>query len=85
MYSLEIDPLLERKLRKLAKKDPGRLRALDRKVEQILEDPSVFKPLRGVLHGRYRVHVGPFVLVYEILEDRNVVKLLGFEHHDDAY
>ncbi|HLF06516.1 MAG TPA: type II toxin-antitoxin system RelE/ParE family toxin [Thermoplasmata archaeon] len=85
MYSLEIEESLSKRLKKLAKKDSARASAITKKVRQILEGPSLFKPLRGDLHGKYRVHVGPFVLIYKIVEERKAVRLLDFEHHDDAY
>ena len=60
--------------------------ALDARITQILANPHAFKPLRGRLRGAYRVHVlGSFVLIYEILEQENAVRLLRLTHHDDAY
>jgi mRNA-degrading endonuclease RelE of RelBE toxin-antitoxin system len=37
------------------------------------------------MENKRRVHVGPFVLVYEVDEARKVVTLLDFEHHDVVY
>jgi len=41
------------------------------------------KPLRNTLRNYRRVHVDPFVLLYEIrmLE----VRLMDFDHHDKIY
>ncbi len=59
---------------------------IDRKVQQILDDPYRFKPLRKPLQNKRRVHVGgPFVLIYEINEKENMVTLLDFDHHDNIY
>jgi mRNA-degrading endonuclease RelE of RelBE toxin-antitoxin system len=59
---------------------------IDRKVQQILDDPYRFKPLRKPLQNKPRVHVGgPFVLIYEINEKENMVTLLDFDHHDNIY
>jgi mRNA-degrading endonuclease RelE of RelBE toxin-antitoxin system len=55
-------------------------------VDQILEDPYRFKPLRAPLQNQRSVHVmGCFVLVYEIVETGKTVRLLRFRHHDEAY
>ena len=55
-------------------------------IEQILENPTHFKPLRGDMHGARRVHVdSSFVLTYEILEEGKVVRILDFAHHDEIY
>jgi len=85
MYSLEVKAGVDRTFRRMAKKDRTRLESVERKVVEILEDPYRFKPLRTPMQGKRRVHVGPFVLVYEIDEERKVVVLLDFEHHDTVY
>ena len=85
MYSLVVKEGLDRTFARMAKKDRKRLDAVAKKVAEILEDPYRFKPLRGPMQGKRRVHVGPFVLVYEINEGRKVVILLDFEHHDTVY
>ena len=85
MYSLEVKEGVDRKFRRMAQRDRKRLEAVDRKVQEILEDPHRFKPLRAPMHDMRRVHVGPFVLVYRIDEERKVVILLDFEHHDAVY
>jgi len=85
MYSLEVKEGVDRTFARMAKKDRERLEAVERKVAEILEDPRRFKPLRAPMQNKRRVHVGPFVLVYEIDEARGVVVLLDFEHHDKVY
>ena len=86
MYKLEIKESLDRKLKKLKKKDAEMLYILERKVSDILENPYRFKPLRKPLQNKRRVHIGgSFVLIYEILETKKIVVLLDFEHHDNIY
>jgi len=85
MYSLEVKESVDRTFARMAKKDRERLEAVGRKVAEILQDPHRFKPLRAPIQNKRRVHVGPFVLVYEIDEARKVVILLDFEHHDKVY
>jgi len=85
-YGLEISELLDTKLKRLSKRSRKRLEIIAKKVEQILEDPHHFKPLRGDMKGARRVHIDKsFVLVYEIDEDEQVVRLLDLEHHDKVY
>lgn len=86
MYRLAIKESLDKKFKKLQKKDKEMLRLIDRKVRDILEDPFRFKPLRKPLQNKRRVHIGgSFVLVYEIDEGENLVTLLDFDHHDNVY
>ena len=86
MYKLAIKESLDKKFKKLQKKDKEMLRLIDRKVQDILEDPYRFKPLRKPLETKRRVHVGgPCVLVYEVNEKEKTVTLFDFDHHDNIY
>lgn len=86
MYNLAVKEGLDKKFRKLQKKDKEILRLIDRKVQEILADPYRFKPLRQPLQNKRRVHVGgSFVLVYEVSKKERLVTLLDFEHHDNVY
>ena len=76
---------VDRTFRRMATKDWNRLEAVEKNVREILEDPYRFKSLRVPMQNKRRVHVGPFVLVYEVDEARRVVTLLDFEHHDKVY
>ena len=86
MYRLAIREGLDKKLKKLKRKDPELLQMIERKVQDILEDPHHFKTLRKPLQNKRRVHIGgSFVLIYEIYEKQKIVTLLDFDHHDNVY
>lgn len=86
MYKLAVKESLDKKFKKHQKKDKEMLRLIDRKVQDILEDPYRFKPLRKPLQNKRRVHVGGvFVLVYEVNEEERIVTMLDFDHHDNIY
>jgi YafQ family addiction module toxin component len=86
MYRLAIKEVLDRKFKKLRKKDKDLLRLIHNKVQDILIDPYRFKPLRKPLQNKRRVHIGgSFVLVYEIDERQKIVTLFDFDHHDNIY
>jgi len=85
-YSLEIEEHTDREFRKLAKKDKVQLEIINKKVQEILENPYHFKPLRAEMHGTRGVHISKsFVLVYEIDEKRKAVRILDYDHHDKVY
>jgi len=85
-YSLEISEELDKKFQKLDKKNKKQLEIINKKIKQILENPRHFKPLRGDMHGARRVHIDKsFVLTYEVDENRKVVRLLDYDHHDIIY
>lgn len=86
MYSLDIKPNIDKIFSKLSKKNPKQMKIIYKKVEQILENPYHFKPLRGDMHGARRVHIDKsFVLIYEIDEANKLVRLLDYDHHDKIY
>jgi YafQ family addiction module toxin component len=85
LYSLEIEEEVYRAFKKLIKKDRKHLEAINKKIEQILNDPFQFKPLKHPLDGLRRVHVGSFVLIYEVFENQKTVRVLKYKHHDQAY
>ena len=86
MYKLAVKNNLDRKFKKLKKKDSATLVLIERKVQQILDDPFRFKPLRKPLQNKRRVHVGgSFVLIYEINEEEKIVTLLDLDHHNNIY
>ena len=85
MYSLEVVESVDKIFKKLKKKDSAQLEALSKKVNEILENPQQFKPLKSPMQHMRRVHVGSFVLVYDIGEARKVVTVRRYEHHDNVY
>ena len=85
-YRIEIKPSCKESINKLCRKNPILEKAISNKIEQILENPQHFKPLRHDLAGERRVHIMKnFVLKYEIDENTKTVTFLFFGHHDDAY
>ena len=85
-YQLNISESLDKKFIKLHKKNKKQMQMINKKVQQILEKPYNFKPLRGDMHGARRVHIDKsFVLTYEIDEKNKIVKLLDYAHHDKIY
>lgn len=85
MYALEIEDAVDKAFKRLAKKDKKQLEAASKKIEQILNNPQQFKPLKHPLEGLRRVHVGSFVLIYEVFEESQTVRILKYAHHDEAY
>lgn len=84
-YTLDVSKKLDRIFSKLAKKDKLQFEILTRKIKEILENPQIGEPLTGNMAGQRSVHVRNFVLVYEILENEKVVRLLDYNHHDVIY
>ena len=84
-YELDIKPQVRKIFKKLSKKDKHQLERVRDKIEEILEDPYRFKPLKKPLQNKRRVHISSYVLTYEINEESKVVIILRYKHHDEAY
>lgn len=85
-WSLEISPQFELDYRKLCAKNAALLRAVDKKVAQILLQPARYKPLRAPLAGVRRLHVASsFVILFEAAERTQAMRLLRLAHHEEAY
>ena len=85
MYCLELEEDVFKAFKKIAKKDRVPLEAVNKKIGQILLDSFQFKPLKHPLEGLWRVHIGSFVLIYEVVENSKTVRVLKYTHHDKAF
>lgn len=86
MYSTEIKPSCQEDINKLCRKNPVLRVALEKKMNEIAQNPQHYKPLKYDLAGERRVHImKSFVLKFEIHEDRQAVEFIFFGHHDEAY
>lgn len=84
-YTLEISEKLDKIFSKLSRKDKLQFEILSRKIEEIIENPEIGKPLTANMAGQRRVHIRNFVLTYEVLENEKIVRLLDYDHHDSVY
>ena len=84
-YSLDYDKDFLKRLKKIKKHNPKLFLRLKEKMKEISENPHHYKPLKGVLKGKRRVHIGSFVIIFTIDEDEKSVIFLEFDHHDKVY
>ncbi len=82
-YRIHYADVFEKQVKKIRTRDPVLYDRLEKKVLEISEKPEHYKPLRGNLAGTRRVHIDPFVLVYEIAGDTIIFHYI--KHHDKAY
>ncbi|HLD79233.1 MAG TPA: type II toxin-antitoxin system mRNA interferase toxin, RelE/StbE family [Candidatus Nanoarchaeia archaeon] len=77
---------VEKILKKLAKKNPKQLTIIEKKIEEILENPHHFKNLRSPLQHLKRVHIDrSFVLVFSVDETTKTIVFEDYDHHDYVY
>ena len=86
MYDYEVKPDLKRILNKLFKKNKVMYEQVMKKIEEIIQNPQHYKPLKYNFAGERRVHImKSFVLKFEINEQNKKVIFFFFGHHDEAY
>lgn len=85
MYLRQFTETFCRRMKKLAKKDNVRHERVMDKIDEIMENPQDYKHLGNVMAGVSRVHINPFVLTFEVDENRKAVVFLDFDHHDKIY
>jgi len=72
--------------RRLTKKDKVLAERIKRKIRDICEYPERGEPLSGNLAGKWSIHVADhYVILYEVIHEERVVRLLSVHHHDYAY
>ena len=84
-YNLRIGKQVEKILEKVAKSNKREYVSVFKKVKQIIAEPHNYKPLGNILKGERRVHIGHKVLVFDIIEEEKLVRILRYEHHDKVY
>ena len=85
-YSLAIRPELDRKLRKLLRKNRRQYEQIMKKAGEIVLNHQHYKNLRAPLQHWKRVHIdASFVLTFSVDEQRRTVTLEDFDHHDRIY
>lgn len=86
-FSFEMSDRLRTSLDKLAVRDKALAVAVRKKIEQIVNCNHVsidhFKNLRGNMSHLKRVHVGSFILTFQIRG--GILIFENFAHHDEAY
>ncbi len=86
MYSVGFRKSVEKEFKKLAKKNPKQLEIILKKIEEIRENPHRYKNLRKPLQHLKRVHIdSSFVLVFSIDEEKKMVIIEDYNHHDRIY
>ncbi len=84
-YLFEIKPALAKKLKKIKKKDSLLFMRIQKKIFEIIEHPTHYKPLKYGMKNIRRVHFDPYVLTFTINEEDSLVEFLDFERHDNIY
>ena len=86
MYDYELRKTVEKIFFKLAKKNSKQLLIIEKKIQEILENPQHYKNLKKPMQHLKRIHVDKsFVLTFSVDENRKLVIIEDYDHHDNIY
>ncbi|AKB61974.1 type II toxin-antitoxin system RelE family toxin [Methanosarcina mazei] len=84
-YKVAVHPSVKRNLKKLYTLDRPVYDYVKRRLTLLVYKPEIGSPLGEEFQGKWRIHIGPFVLVYTFDSASNILTLLVFEHYTRAY
>ena len=86
MHSYELRKSVEKEFFKLAKRNPKQLLIIEKKINEIRQNPQHYKNLKNPLQHFKRVHIGKsFVLVFSVDENLKHIIIENYDHHDKIY
>ena len=87
MYKFQISDKLKEIMCKLSKKDKNLYEQLIKKIKEIITgiDIEHYKNLKYDMKDSKRVHIGPFVLIFQFDKNSNTINFDDFDHHDNIY
>ncbi len=84
-YRVSLHPSVRRNLKKLYRFDRPDYNYAKQRLKLLAYRPEIGIPLKTEFEGKWRIHIGPFVLVYTFDSATNILTLLVFEHYTRAY
>jgi len=87
MHNWKISGHLQGIMKKISKKDKSLYEQLLKKINEIVtcENVEHYKNLRYNMKDSKRVHIGPFVLVFQYNVSTDMINFDDFDHHDNIY
>jgi len=84
-YKAALHPSVHINLKKLYMLDRSGYDYVKQRLRLLAYKPEMGVPLEAEFQGKWRIHIGPFVLVYTFDSVTNILTLLVFEHYTRAY
>ncbi len=84
-YRVALHPSVRRNLKKLYRLDRQGYEYVKQRLCLLAYKPEIGVPLEAEFQEKWRIHLGPFVLVYKFESTTQILTLLVFEHYTWAY
>ncbi|MCC4771638.1 type II toxin-antitoxin system RelE/ParE family toxin [Methanosarcina sp. DH2] len=84
-YRVTVHPSVRKNLKKLYILDQPVYDYVKKRLRLLAHKPEMGYPLEAGFQGKWRIHIGPYVLIYTFDSASNILTLLTFEHYTRAY
>lgn len=84
-YKVALHPSVYKNLKNLYRLDRPGYDYVKHRLRLLAYRPEMGIPLEAEFEDKWRIHIGPFVLVYTFEHDTNILTMLVFEHYTRAY
>ncbi|AKB18763.1 MULTISPECIES: type II toxin-antitoxin system RelE/ParE family toxin [unclassified Methanosarcina] len=84
-YRVAVHPSVHKNLTKLYRLDRSAYDHVNKRLRLLAYRPEMGNPLEAEFEGKWRIHIGVFVLIYTFDKTSNTLTLLTFEHYTRAY
>ncbi|WP_440945016.1 type II toxin-antitoxin system RelE family toxin [Methanosarcina sp. T3] len=84
-YRVTVHPSVRKNLKKLYSFDRPAYDYVKARLRLLAYRPEIGYPLEAEFEGKWRIHIGPFVLIYTFDKTGNTLTFLTFEHYTRAY
>lgn len=82
MFKLVIAPQAQREIKKIPKRYQETIRLF---LRELREDPSIGKPLRRELTGKFSIKIGVYRIIYKINEKDKIIYVPTAGHRATVY
>ena len=84
-YRLELSNQAEKALRQIGRYRKELYPRIARALDDLQEDPSLGKPLKGILSGRFSFRVADHRIIYTVRRNILLVFVIDIGHRRDVY
>jgi mRNA-degrading endonuclease RelE of RelBE toxin-antitoxin system len=84
-YRVTVHPSVSKNLKKLYSFDRPAYDYVKTRLRFLAYRPEMGYTLEAEFEGKWRIHIGPYVLIYTFDSTSNTLTLLTFEHYTRAY
>ena len=84
-YRVAVHPSVRKNLKKLYRLDRPAYDYVKKRLHLLVYMPEMGYPFEAEFEGKWRIHIGAFVLIYTFDKTSNTLILLTFEHYTRAY